>query len=451
MAVNSAIYSNVYNYYRSELTPRSSSRFDSHKKKDLQDVYKSIVNISKDEPVFLLDHSKELEDYTIHMKENALAFSNNVSSISGSADGELFTGQTAYSSDPDAVEVTGFAQKAADQAAEGTFQTDSVATADEANTQYELTVKQLAGCQENTGKFLDKIDSDLPGGNYSFDVSTATSTYELQFTISDGDTNYDIQRRMARLINNFNLGLNAEVIENSNAESALVIRSNSSGDRESAGGHFIISDDNTSQQAGIVDYFGIGKVTSQGRDAIYEVNGEERTSSVNEISLDGVFNVSLKETTPDGKPVTIGFKPDYEAVKDNIISLAGSYNDFLRATAEYVDVQPRTNLFVADMKNNSRYYTSSLEEIGVTQNEDGTLSVDAEKLSEALKNEDRTEDLDTLKNFTKFALRKAKGIQLNPMDYVDKRIVAYKNPTTAHYANPYVTSAYSGMLFNSYM
>jgi flagellar hook-associated protein 2 len=103
------------------------------------------------------------------------------------------------------------------------------------------------------------------------------------------------------------------------------------------------------------------------------------------------------------------------------------------------------------MKNNSRFYTSSLEEIGVTQNDDGTLSVDAEKLSEALKNEDRTEDLDTLKNFTKFALRKAKGIQLNPMDYVDKRIVAYKNPTTAHYANPYVTSAYSGMLFNSYM
>ncbi|MCR5599021.1 MAG: flagellar filament capping protein FliD [Lachnospiraceae bacterium] len=449
MAINSAIYSNVYNYYRSELTPRSSSRFDSHKKKDLQDVYKSIVNISKDEPVFLLDRSKELEDYTIHMKENALAFSNNVSSISGSADGELFTGQTAYSSDPDAVEVTGFAQKAADQAAEQT--SDSDAPVEASNTQYELKVKQLAGCQENTGRFLDKIDSDLPGGNYSFDVSTATSTYELQFTIADGDSNYDIQRRMARLINNFNLGLNAEVVENSNAESALVIRSNSSGDRDSAGGHFIISDDNTSQQAGIVDYFGIGEVTSRGQDAIYEVYGEERTSSVNEISLDGVFNVSLKETTPDGKPVTIGFKPDYEAVKDNIISLAGSYNDFLRATAEYVDVQPRTNLFVADMKNNSRFYTSSLEDMGVTQNDDGTLSVDADKLSEALKNEDRTEDLDTLKNFTKFALRKAKGIQLNPMDYVDKRIVAYKNPTTAHYANPYVTSAYSGMLFNSYM
>ncbi len=445
MAINSAIYSNVYNYYRSELTPRSSSRFDSHKKKDLQDVYKSIVNISKDEPVFLLDRSKELEDYTIHMKENALAFSNNVSSIIGSADGELFTGQTAYSSDPDSVEVTGFTQKTTEQAA------DSEVSADTANTQYELSVKQLASCQENTGKFLDKIDSDLPGGNYSFDVSTATSTYELQFTISDGDTNYDIQRRMARLINNFNLGLNAEVVENSNAESALVIRSNSSGDRESAGGHFIISDDNTSQQAGIVDYFGIGEVTAHGRNAIYEVNGVEHSSAVNDVSLDGVFNVSLKETTPDGKPVTIGFKPDYEAVKDNIISLAGSYNDFLRATAEYVDVQPRTNLFVADMKNNSRYYTSTLEDMGVTQNDDGTLSVDAEKLSEALKNDDRTEDLDTLKNFTKFALRKAKGIQLNPMDYVDKRIVAYKNPTTAHYANPYVTSAYSGMLFNSYM
>ena len=103
------------------------------------------------------------------------------------------------------------------------------------------------------------------------------------------------------------------------------------------------------------------------------------------------------------------------------------------------------------MKFNSRYYTEALSGIGISQDDSGNINVDEEKLSEVLKDGDPSSELDTLRNFTKFTLRKADGIKLNPMDYVDKRIVAYKDPTSAHYANPYVTSAYSGMLFNSYM
>ena len=87
----------------------------------------------------------------------------------------------------------------------------------------------------------------------------------------------------------------------------------------------------------------------------------------------------------------------------------------------------------------------------MTQEEDGTLKVDEEKLAQSLSEGETDEELGTLKDFTKFAMRKANQVQLNPMDYVDKRIVAYKDPTTPHYANPYVTSAYSGMLFNGYM
>ena len=52
--INNNVLSNVYNYYQADLVPRSSNRFDSHKKKDLQDIYRSIVKLSKDEPVFFL-------------------------------------------------------------------------------------------------------------------------------------------------------------------------------------------------------------------------------------------------------------------------------------------------------------------------------------------------------------------------------------------------------------
>ncbi len=436
MAINNAVLSNVYNYYQADLVPRSSSnRFDSHKKKDLQDIYKSIVKISKDEPVFLMDRSKDVEEYTINMKENAMKFRSEVGTIGGLDDATIFNQKTAYSSDTEIAEILdrGNAQRTGEQ-------TEPV----------ELMVRQLAKPQVNIGKYLYPDERGMAEGNYSFDVATLSSNYELQFTIGRADTNKEIQGRLARLINNFNLGLQAEVDEDEMGNTALVIRSKSVGDKSAEGGHFSISDENTSQERGIVDYLGIRKVSQEGTDAIYSVNGQTHTAPGNDVRLNNTFDVRLKAAAP-GKSVLIGYKQDVDSVKDNIISLAGSYNDFIRATAEFAEKQPRTNLLVKDMKSNSAFYTSGLERLGVVQQEDGTLAVDEEKLTEVLKDKETPEELDTLKDFTKSALRKANEVQLNPMDYVEKRVVAYKNPTKPHFANPYVTSAYSGMLFNGYM
>ena len=54
-----------------------------------------------------------------------------------------------------------------------------------------------------------------------------------------------------------------------------------------------------------------------------------------------------------------------------------------------------------------------------------------------------------IKSFAKALYQKSDQVSLNPMEYVDKTIVAYKNPGK-NFANPYITSAYSGMMFNSY-
>ena len=54
-----------------------------------------------------------------------------------------------------------------------------------------------------------------------------------------------------------------------------------------------------------------------------------------------------------------------------------------------------------------------------------------------------------LNNFKKALQRKAEDISTNPMNYVNNKIVAYKNP---HHpvTDPYNLSAYSGMMFNDY-
>jgi flagellar hook-associated protein 2 len=45
---------------------------------------------------------------------------------------------------------------------------------------------------------------------------------------------------------------------------------------------------------------------------------------------------------------------------------------------------------------------------------------------------------------------KTKDISLDPMNYVDKTVVTYPNPGHT-FANPYMPSIYSGMLYNQYV
>ena len=46
------VHNNVYNYYLTTYAPQPScSRYDTHKKSELKNVYNSIVKLSKDSPL----------------------------------------------------------------------------------------------------------------------------------------------------------------------------------------------------------------------------------------------------------------------------------------------------------------------------------------------------------------------------------------------------------------
>ena len=88
-------------------------------------------------------------------------------------------------------------------------------------------------------------------------------------------------------------------------------------------------------------------------------------------------------------------------------------------------------------------HKGKIEKYGIEINNDDTLVF--------LKNDSlaKMPELTDLQNFGSHVLRKLNSISLDPMEYVTRAICAYSNPATA-YINPYVTSIYSGMLFNSY-
>ena len=160
--------------------------------------------------------------------------------------------------------------------------------------------------------------------------------------------------------------------------------------------------------------------------------------------------MSVKAVSPEDQPTHVGLKTDTESITDNIIQLVGSYNEFIKTASSYLETQSRSKQLIHEFSSIASHYGTSLENMGMHLQEDGILSVNDEKLRQtAAESGNDLSGFNVLKEFSSSLLHKSDQVALNPMNYVDKKIVAYKNPGH-NFASPYITSAYSGMMFNSY-
>ena len=426
---------NVYNLYMTTYAPKSSTPYDSHKKSELRGVYNSIVKLNKESPLYILDTSKDSREFAVSMKENARELRNTIASLGGLDEDELLNKKVAYSSNPN-IATADFI--------------GSIREGEELPT-YDIEVNCLATPQINTGKYLaDDEPVALAPDTYSFDIGIDGLNYEFQFSIKPNDTHRDVQERLARLITNANIGMKAQVVSVEDNTSYLKMESNSTGLKGDNTYVYRISDHRTSKTSGTVEYFGLDHVATMPANASYSVNGDERTSTSNRVTLDRTYEVELTGvSSEEGETASIGLKTDVESLTENINTLVRGFNSFLKAVAEYTDNQPKSNQLFNEMSGVARVFAHDLTSVGLNLNLDGTLEVDDETLRQSAMSDDATEAFSPLKSFTNAVLRKTNQVQLNPMNYVNNVIVAYKNPGK-NFASPYITSAYSGMMFNSY-
>lgn len=426
----------VYNHYLSAYAPPSVTKYDSHKKSELRGVYNSIVKINRESPWYLPPKGSDVQSFAIGLKENARELHNAIAAMGGVQDSEsgLLSKKTASSSNNSIVSAL-FIGDASEFDEPPSFTMD---------------VRALAQSQENMGEFLPKGQVKLPADTYSFDVQINDMNYEFQFSISDGETNEDVQNRLARLINNSNIGLQAEVQEQ-DQKTSLVISSEATGMPQGKDSIFTISDDHTSKSRGAVDYLGLNYISREPSNSDILVNGTPYSTASNEFTVGKMFEVSVNSTTPEGQPVTISLKTDVESLTDNITGLMEGYNQFIRNTSSHFEEQPRSKHLLREFNSIASYYSKSFERIGISRQEDGTLSLDTSKLSDAiLSSDDLSDTFSPLKDFSQRVLRKSDEVAINPMTYVDRKVVAYKNPGGPNFNSPYITSAYSGMMFNGY-
>lgn len=425
----------VYNYYLSTYASKQLTKYDTHKKSDLKDIYNNIVNISKKSPLYLLQNTEDVHKYAIDLKETARDLINVVAAFDSSIDQNGIYGKKIAASDnEDVLDVT------------------YISDNEEPNTPaLEIRVNKLASPQINTGEYLPDTTCKLPAGNYSFDMRIASNTYEFQFNINKEDSNTDIQNKIARLFNRSGTGVDANIVESPSGNKALEIRSQSTGVVEYTGQTFTIAPGKEESSEKLIKYFGLDKISNMPENASFNINGLEETSTTNTFTVNKEFEITLKDVTSfEDDPVHISFKQDVETLIDSTSELTEGYNNILALAKEKADSSYESSKLTNEIQSIIKRNRSELESCGIKIDDEGYLSIDKAVMSQAAEEDGIESIYRSLSDFKGNILSKANHISIDPMNFVNKTLISYPNPVR-QYANPYVTSIYTGMMYNGYV
>nr|MCR5558064.1 flagellar filament capping protein FliD [Butyrivibrio sp.] len=398
--------------------------------------YKSIAKINKNSPLYLLTDDDKSRNDAIEIKERARQLQGNILGLNNQEDKSSLDHSSAYTSDEEKVFASYIGK---------------TPESDIGNIGFAIEVSSLASAQVNTGKYLPKDAIGLTPENYAFDVRMSGQEFEFQFSIYQGDRNIDAQEKISRLINRAGIGLSSEVIEDSQGRSALEISSTRTGLKAGESSQFEIYESASPLAKGSVSFLGLDQVSAPATNAHFTLNGEDRAAISNKFTVGGKFEIQIKDTTKTTGAIYVGVKKDNEALKNHITSLIENYNDFIDEASGNKDVKFKSDKLKSEMIGIAKQHMTNIEDTGIKLEASGKLSIDEELLTQAISGAESTEALSPVKQFAESLINKTKDISVDPMKYVDRPVVNYKNPDNKdNSTSPYITSEYSGMMFNNY-
>lgn len=419
----------------------TSGRYETHEKKELKDVCSTIQRINQDSPLCIVDTSRHAQEFAVALKESARGLKNTIIALGRLDHNFLFHKKVAFSSAP------------------------SLALANYIGDDkhgkilppFSIHVKSLATPQINETKYLPaKEKIQLTPNTYSFDLSIHSLSYEFQFNINRGETHEILFQKLARLINNAGIGLYARILSGDDSLCALSISSKSIGVADSKSHIFTISDQNTSRKSGVVSYLGLNNVLTPAANACFSLNGKEQVSNVNEFTVEKVFHIVLTGISQsDDDVAVISIKQDAESVMESIQIFIDSYHSFIKTAEIYILTHPQISKLIYQLKSITGRHATELKKLGIFTDGEGMLTLHRDVFTDTLSHLPnghlpKTTYFDALKKFAEDILSKTNDVQLNPLEYVEHKTVEYRNPEAPNYPCPYISSQYSGMMYNKF-
>lgn len=423
----------AYQYYLTTYGNKfTGSRYDTHKKSELRSVYNNILKTNKESPLYKINRSSDITRFAIDVKEHARSMQHVIASISTEGDdiATLMNKRVAHSSLEEYVDVSYVGSGH-----------------EEKKEPFSISVDKLASPQINRGNFLNPTGHSFEEGTFSFDLDTITNSFEFQLNVTSQDTNIQVQEKIARLVNQSNVGLIAEIEHNEKGESALTLTSKQTGLSQGEDFLFKIQSGSSWNE---LNTLGIHKVAEAASNSSFVLNGVEHSSLSNTFTINKAFEITLKAPTPMDTTATIGFKANTEAVADGVKQLLNAYNGMLQISENYSSSHQNKQLF-QEINSIGLRFADTLAPYGVLRDEKGYLTLDEDKLGPQITDQTSSQKAFQSLNQLKQSLsRQANKMALNPMHYVDKIMVEYKNPGKT-FATPYIPSAYTGLLIDQHL
>ncbi len=415
----------IYNHLTASVTPKK--RVTTHKSSELRDIYTKMAKYNQSSPLYLLSLSDDKQEDIINIKESAITLRDTVNSFSNPED-IIYSNKIFNSSDEAAI--TGALKKADTSSLPETI---------------DIEINSLATTQINTGEFLPSNELSLITKEHRFSLNTVNSSSRFGITVGKGDTNLDIQNKLASYINNRNVGVIATVVSDGR-NSALKLESMDTGKPSTDDGlHFSFNVDNAGQS--LVNIFGLNNVTTSPENSTFSINGDKHISSSNHISINQVVELDFHKTTDT--PVHIGLVPDTKQAMEQLSAFTSAYNNLISLSSSTDKDMVGTRNISQDMSGILSKHRGNLESIGIITNPDGTLSINEEALTTSFKNGDFTSIFSDETSIQQDIMNSTNRFVLDPIAYINKTIVTYPNVNNK-LGNAYTQSLYSGLMYNNY-
>ena len=293
--------------------------------------------------------------YINDIKSSASALSSALKDLSGSA----FSNRTMVSSNNDVMTVS--------------YTGSNISSMSEMSVQ----VDQIAMGQLNEGNRMSA--NALYGGDRGlnrFEIQTGGTTAQLSINVMAGDSNKDVQQKMATAINNAGLGLKATV-ETDSATNVSMLRVESTNVGTDEKNAFSIRD--TTGNA--VAQTGANQISRQRQDAIYRVNnGPVQTSRSNTVNLGNGVSTTFKASSDQAVTVSLG--KDMSHIRGVVENMARSYNTLVSAAEGNINDLKAQSL-ASRLMNVTIAYSRSLTDVGIAFGSDGRMKVDMQRLNQA--------------------------------------------------------------------
>lgn len=306
-----------------------------------------------------------------------------------------------------------------------------------------IQIIQTAATQKNKGASLtankSAIANGFSSGTQSMKLTVGNKSFNIGFSVASGDTNKDVQEKIAESINSKNAGVKAYVEHDSkNNKSSLVVESTDTGIVSDGQVKFELS----SMSGNALAKTGIASVSQFARNAVYNIDGGAQiTSKTNNVDIGNGITATLKAIGT----AEVTLEKDTGTPINDVTDMVKNYNKLLEA-AENNKSDRRTNALHTQLVNTAKSYSGALSDIGINVDADGYMSVNEKKLQTASEN-------GNLEKFMTESKGKNYGFAArmqNIADRVDKNPASFATISYQKQADAINLNAYQSMRYSKY-